>query len=102
LAAAIGVGRSAVANWEAGAKAPSTSHLQVLATTLDVSYEWLATGRGSIAVREDWIPAVAGEFIDDPIELALVFSYRSRSAKAKREILSALSIPTGRARAKAR
>lgn len=54
VAAAIGVGRSAVAQWEcAQGSRPSTAHLEALAKSLRCSFEWLATGRGQRELRFD-------------------------------------------------
>jgi transcriptional regulator with XRE-family HTH domain len=48
LAATLGVGRSAVAQWEReDGSSPTVAHLSELARALDCSFEWLATGRGS-------------------------------------------------------
>lgn len=52
LADRIGVTRSAVANWEISSRAkPSVGNLVAIAIATDVSFEWLATGRGSISIR---------------------------------------------------
>jgi len=48
LAFAVGVARSAVAQWERkdGAR-PTTENMAKIAMATSVSFEWLATGRGS-------------------------------------------------------
>lgn len=48
LALAVGVARSAVAQWERkdGAK-PTTENMGKIAMATSVSFEWLATGRGA-------------------------------------------------------
>lgn len=47
LATAVGVNRSAVAQWERiSGTSPSTAHLAQVAVATDVCFEWLATGRG--------------------------------------------------------
>lgn len=49
LAERMQVTRGAVANWEISVRSkPSLSHLLRLATVLNVSFEWLATGRGKM------------------------------------------------------
>jgi transcriptional regulator with XRE-family HTH domain len=48
LAKVLGVTRNAVSIWEAGGS-PSSEHLRNAAVALNVSYEWLATGRGAQA-----------------------------------------------------
>lgn len=61
LAAALGLSRSAVAQWEsASGSAPSTASFARLATTLGCTFEWLATGQGprSVAHRN---PAHEGD-----------------------------------------
>lgn len=51
LAARIGVARSAVAQWErANGSRPTTEHLEQIALETLTSYEWLATGRGAMAL----------------------------------------------------
>ncbi len=47
LAGLIGVSRSALAQWETDMSRPSLDNLRKMAKTLDISFEWLATGRGS-------------------------------------------------------
>ena len=48
LARKVGVGASAAVQWEqAEATSPSVRHLIAIAQITDVSFEWLATGRGS-------------------------------------------------------
>lgn len=51
LAERMHVTRGAVANWEInGRPKPSLAHLIRLAPVLGVSFEWLATGRGEMAM----------------------------------------------------
>jgi len=58
LAKRIGVGASAAVQWEhVGGTSPSVKHLVAIAQITDVSFEWLATGRG---------PARLGETHQDP------------------------------------
>ena len=47
LAAALGVSRGAVGQWETGETAPSTENLAKAAIELGRPFEWLATGRGA-------------------------------------------------------
>lgn len=88
LARRLKVTRSAVANWECGAKLPSSARLQALAILTDVSYEWLATGRGSPELAPDWTPAVDAEIVDEPAEVALLRAYRSSTKPVKKSILA--------------
>lgn len=57
----LGVHRGTVGHWERGAgHAPTSANLLRLAVAMTVSYEWLATGRGSMqpASIEDEVPAL--------------------------------------------
>ena len=57
LANYAGVHRSAVAQWEqlSGTK-PSVIHLSKIAEALEVSFEWLATGRGRLKIDPAYEP----------------------------------------------
>lgn len=48
LAEEVGVKQSNVSAWERGEKDPATENLSRTAQALDVSFEWLATGRGEM------------------------------------------------------
>src|SRR5690606_22313597 len=98
LAARLGVGRSAVANWECGAKVPTSQRLQHLALVTGVSYERLATGRGCAELDERWIPAVRGEVVDDPDELLVLQGFRACGTAGRRAVLKLLAGLTGTAR----
>lgn len=51
LAKQVGVVRSAVAQWERkGGARPTSSNMAKIACCCDVSYEWIATGRGAMAL----------------------------------------------------
>ncbi len=47
LSTMIKVSRSALAQWEAGLTRPNLENLKKMAEVLEVSFEWLATGRGN-------------------------------------------------------
>lgn len=54
LAKALGVGPSAVAQWELPTgTSPTLGHLTEIAKVAGISFEWLATGRGPIALDRD-------------------------------------------------
>jgi transcriptional regulator with XRE-family HTH domain len=54
LAAATGVNRSAVAQWERkGGSRPTSNNLSRIAVATEAQFEWLATGRGRMAVVEN-------------------------------------------------
>ena len=92
LAEALGVSRSAVGNWESakGRVSPTSERLSELALATGVSYEWLATGRGTPLAPIDGIPAADAEFVDDPIERRLLQAFRSGSDQFKQAILVVL------------
>jgi len=58
FAAALGVSRSAVAQWERqGGARPTTENITKIAVVTSVCFEWLATGRGPRALS----PALQAE-----------------------------------------
>ena len=76
----LGVQRSAVSNWESNRSInPSLQNLIGIAIATDVSFEWLATGRGASRYQPtlDDIPAGEMESIEDPLELRLIRAFRS-------------------------
>ena len=89
LAELVGVSRSAVGNWESakGRVSPSSERLSELALATGVSYEWLATGRGTPLAPIDGIPAADAEFVDDPIERRLLQAFRACGDQFKHAIL---------------
>lgn|SRR5690606_300533 len=94
LASLLNVGRSAVANWECGAKIPSSLRLQHIAMVTDVSFEWLATGRGSAELGDQWTPAAEGMMVDDPEEMLMLQNFRACSAAGKRAVARMLAALT--------
>jgi transcriptional regulator with XRE-family HTH domain len=88
LAEAVGVRRSAVSHWESSQpKNPSVSHLRAVASITAVQFEWLATGRGAMALPEDVrlasVPAADALLVDEPIELRLLRAFRATSAQSR-------------------
>jgi transcriptional regulator with XRE-family HTH domain len=88
LARMVGVQRSAVSHWEAAnAKSPNANHLYEIAIATGISFEWLATGRGAMAlsndVRLDSIAAVDALLVDDAIELRLIKAFRGATTKSR-------------------
>ena len=54
LASAVGVARSAVAQWEKlNGPRPTNAHMAQIAVCCNVCYEWLATGRGEIIANAE-------------------------------------------------
>jgi DNA-binding XRE family transcriptional regulator len=57
LAAAVGVHRSAVAQWEKpGGPHPTVENLARISISTGTSFEWLATGRGRMVYASDLLP----------------------------------------------
>jgi transcriptional regulator with XRE-family HTH domain len=83
LASRLGVCRSAVAQWERlDGTSPSMSHLERMATTLNVAFEWLATGRGVRGVSDGEALAVCvADFARDEVEARLLESIRRLSRR---------------------
>lgn len=73
----LGVHRGTVGHWERGAgHRPTSGNLMQLAMLLAVSYEWLATGRGSMQLSSDDVPAARLDYFaqsDDEEALLLAF-----------------------------
>lgn len=91
LAAALGVTRSAVANWESmGGPRPSLNNLARIALVTDSGFDWLATGRG---VHSDELPALRDiDIVYEPDERALLQAYRSCHAAARAAVLQIVAI----------
>lgn len=103
LAARIGVQRSAVSHWESPTgKNPSLAHLQMLAVTVNVQFEWLATGRGEMRLPAeqalDSIAAAMGTLVDDDFELRLLRCFRRASARGRVLILEMAEVVAPEAR----
>lgn len=99
LAKAVGVQRSAVSHWEsAEGRNPAVVNLRQVAVVTGVQFEWLASGRGSMAlsdaVRLDSIPTAEAVLVDEPLELRLLLAFRDappRTRVAVVEIVEALA-----------
>ncbi|HEX2595601.1 MAG TPA: helix-turn-helix transcriptional regulator [Luteimonas sp.] len=87
LARALGVTRSAISNWEStNAAQPATDRLARLANALEVSFEWIATGRGEMRLPRSVPAATAVDarlFVDCPHELNLLSAYRRAPVRVK-------------------
>ncbi len=92
LAKLVGIGRSAIANWECGRAHPSTPHLMQLARATGVSFEWLATGKGAVqSTKDPQRPASKLSHEED----ALLHAFRAASRKRQQQILYiAMSLST--------
>lgn len=99
LALNLGVTRSAVANWEgADGVLPATARLAYIAQLTNVSFEWLATGRGPLGHGgNDDTPAVEGEMIRDEHERRLLAAFRRMTEHARLEVVLHCEAMTQRA-----
>ncbi|MGH8601434.1 MAG: helix-turn-helix transcriptional regulator [Gammaproteobacteria bacterium] len=78
VAALLVVHRGTVGHWERGAgHRPTNANLMQLAVLTAVSYEWLATGRGSMQISSNEVPAVRLDcFAQTEAEEQLLLAYR--------------------------
>lgn len=107
LAQRLNVHRSAVTHWElSGRRNPNMTHMRQLAEVTGVQFEWLATGRGGMALpmdARDAISAADALLIEDELEMRLIRAFRDMPARAKvpiAEIVEQLAV--GRVGAKRR
>jgi transcriptional regulator with XRE-family HTH domain len=86
LAESIGVGASAVAQWELpNGTSPTVEHLDRIAGVCHVSFEWLATGRGNAVRGVEETPAIDTiQLTADEFEDRLLVAFR-RIGRRKRE-----------------
>lgn len=89
LALNLGVTRSAVANWEgADGVLPASARLADIARLTNVSFEWLATGRGPLNHGgNDNTPAVEGEMVHDEYERRLLAAFRRMREHDRLEVV---------------
>ena len=99
LALNLGVTRSAVANWEgADGVLPATSRLAHIAQLTNVSFEWLATGRGPLDHGgNDDTHAVEGEMVHDEYERRLLAAFRRMTEHVRLEVVLHCEAMTPRA-----
>lgn len=85
LARRIGIGPSAVAQWELpGGTSPKVEHMIHIATSCSVLFEWLATGRGLKSSASIEIPAVdQSTFAMDDVEERLLAVVQRIPARKK-------------------
>jgi transcriptional regulator with XRE-family HTH domain len=88
LATAVGVQRSAVSHWEAvEGKSPSMANLRRVAMVTGVQFEWLATGRGRMALSQDdaldTVSAADATLVDDAFEMRLLAAFRALPARSR-------------------
>ncbi len=85
LADLIGVSRSALAQWETEMSSPSLANLRKMAEILEVSFEWLATGRGNqhLGVPVDTV-------CDTEVDGEIIRELNRMTLKKKRAILNVM------------
>ncbi|TBR06849.1 MAG: XRE family transcriptional regulator [Lysobacter sp.] len=107
LAAAVGVQRSAVSHWEAvQGKSPSMANLRRVASITGVQFEWLATGRGRMAMSNDdtldAVAAVDAAIVEEPFELRMLAAFRELPSRSKAPLVELMEqmaeLRTGRGR----
>ena len=92
LAAAAGVRRSSVAQWESsGGTMPAPGHMALIAAKTGVQFEWLATGRGpqhpgGVEPFEREIFGIANSDLESRMLDAMKVLCRSKQEKALRLI----------------
>jgi transcriptional regulator with XRE-family HTH domain len=91
LALLIGVHRSAVAQWERfkGTK-PNAIHLAKIADVLEISFEWLATGRGRMRLDAAFETGerIPTDFARDEMEERILLASRSLSQRKREAVLA--------------
>lgn len=94
LAKQLGIGRSAVAQWErADGSRPSATHLAALAQKLNCSFEWIATGRGArvlnpCIVEESEGAALLRHFAHDDDEERVLTVFRGLDGPDREMVLN--------------
>lgn len=92
----IGVKRSAVSNWESSSSIlPSVQNLAGIAVATDVSFEWLATGRGKMHPSHDPYEGVIAadvDWVELPQERELIERFRSAPQRAQNAVLELMDI----------
>ena len=88
LAEEVGVQRSAVSQWEAASgKNPTLKNLRKIAQVTAVQFEWLATGRGPMAMSKDIaldaISAADAVLVEDRLEVRMVAAMRCVSLESR-------------------
>lgn len=94
LADRLDVTRGAVANWECADAVPAAMRMGKIARATGVSFEWLATGRGTMLPdsphEEPPTPAVDADFVEDPVERQLLEAFRMASLRVRRQAMETL------------
>jgi transcriptional regulator with XRE-family HTH domain len=91
LALRLGVHRSAVAQWEQlKGTTPSVIHLTKIAEVLEISFEWLATGRGRLKLDATYEPGerIPSDFARDELEERILLASRHLNGRKREAILA--------------
>ena len=91
LAIEVGVHRSAVAQWEQPrGTTPSVVHLGKIAEALEISFEWLATGRGRLKLDAAYEPGerTPSDFAHDEMEERILLACRHLNTRKRAAILT--------------
>jgi transcriptional regulator with XRE-family HTH domain len=95
LADAVGVQRSAVAQWERkDGSHPSMQHLVDIAATTGVCMEWLGTGRGPVLPEpQAWTQTMrVDDYARDDIEAQCLMGLRKLPLQLRKQIASMISL----------
>jgi Predicted transcriptional regulators len=100
LASKIGVSRTAIANWESAKSRtrPSSERLEAICHLAGVSWEWLATGRGTATFTSDSILAMDVDLVEDPVERRLLALFRQGNSAHKEALIALLESGMARQR----
>ena len=86
----VGVGPSAARQWESrGATTPRIEHLASIAAVTGVAFEWIATGRGLMALpnSEEQPVLVEEVFARDADEERLLIAFRRVNARHREHLI---------------
>jgi transcriptional regulator with XRE-family HTH domain len=91
LANKVGVSPGGCGHWERNFNTPSVENIAKLAVILNISFEWLATGRGEMEYSDEGREQLkeVGNKFPPKDELKLIREYRQISIK-KRELVANL------------
>lgn len=91
LAMCVSVHRSAVAQWEQQeGTTPNVIHLTKIAEALEISFEWLATGRGRLKLDAAYEPGerMPSDCARDDMEERILMASRYLNARKREAILA--------------
>lgn len=91
LATLVGVHRSAVAQWEQQqGTTPSVANLARVAEALEISFEWLATGRGRMKLDAAFETGerIPSDFARDELEERILLASRNLNQRKREAVLA--------------